>query len=71
MYKPLTAGSSCEIILRLVTYYIFRSVGHVDDGPVCCTHHGFGLTVLIPVIGYDILLIILEVCHIRPKVNPP
>ena len=43
----------------------------MDSGTIAGTHHHFGLTILIPVVGYDVLLVVLEVAHIRTAVNPP
>ena len=43
----------------------------MDNGAVGSTHDSFRLAVAVPVIGYDVLLIILEVTHVRTAVDPP
>ena len=40
-------------------------------GSVAGSQHGFGLAITVPVVGYDILLVILEVGHVGSPVYPP
>ena len=43
----------------------------MDDGTFLQTHQNLGLTIHIPVVANDVLLIILEVSHVRSAVDPP
>ena len=45
--------------------------GRVNHRAVGSTEHCFGLAVAVPVIGDDVVLVVLEVGHIRAEVNPP
>ena len=69
--EPLAAAGGCQIILRCIAYHLRCSVGHVDDSTVRGTHHCLGLAVLVPVVGHDVLLVILEIGHVRTQVYPP
>ena len=71
MNKPLTFGYGTKIILRFVANDTLRAISHVDDGAISSTHHSFGLSILIPVVGNNILFVVLEIRHIRAEVNPP
>ena len=70
-HKPLSALGAATIILRSVAYNICRTISTMDSSAVSSTHHNFCLAVTIPVVGNDILLIVLEVTHIRSAVYPP
>ena len=70
-HKPLSALGAATIILRSVTNNICRTISAMDSSTVSCTHHNFCLTVAIPVVSNDILLIVLEVTHVRSAVYPP
>ena len=43
----------------------------MNGGTVASTHHYFSTAVLVPVVGHDILLIVLKVTHIGAAVDPP
>ena len=70
-HKPLSALGAATIILRSITNNICRTICAMDSSTVSSTHHNFCLTVAIPVVGNDILLIVLEVAHVRSAVYPP
>ena len=71
VHEPLTRAGGSQIVLRRVTDGLRRAVGHVDHRTVGSTHHGLCPSVLVPVVGDDILFVVLEVGHVRPQVNPP
>ena len=66
-----TATGSCAHILCGVADNVGRAVGQVDDGAVSCSHDNLGTPVLVPIIRDDVLLVVLEVTHVRPAVHPP
>ena len=70
-HKPLSALGAATIILRSITNNICRTIGAMDSSTVGSTHHNFCLTIAIPVVSNDILLIVLEVTHVRSAVYPP
>ena len=70
-HKPLSALGAATIILRSVAYNICRTISTMDSSAVSSTHHNFCLTVTIPIVSYDILLVVLEVTHVRTTVHPP
>ena len=70
--KPVgTATCSCAYILRGVANGVGRAIGQVDNGAIGCSHDNLGTPVLVPIIRDDVLLVILEVTHVRPAVHPP
>ena len=71
IHKPLTVARGSQIVLRRVANHVFPTVGHVDDRPVRGTHHGLCPSILVPVVGNNILFVVLEISHIRPQVYPP
>ena len=72
VHEPVgTTTCGTTVVLRSVANGIYGAVGHVDGGAVGSAHHGFGLPVTVPVVGHDILLVVLEVAHVRTAVHPP
>ena len=67
----LARPSRWTIVLRGVTNHLCSAVCHVDNGAVRCTHHGLSLTVAVPVVGYDVGLVVLEICQVRTALYPP
>ena len=61
-------GSS---ILAVSTNGIGSAISHVDSRAFFKSHYDFSLAVHIPVVTYDILLVVLEVAHVRTTVHPP
>ena len=61
----------CGAVFAVGTNRVGAAVFHVDDGAFRQTHNGFCLAVLIPVVGGNVLLIVLEVAHIGTAVYPP
>ena len=47
------------------------AVGLVYDSAVGSTQHSLGLAVAIPVVSNDVVLVVLEIGHVRSQVNPP
>ena len=43
----------------------------MDNGAFLQAHQHFGLAVHVPVIAHDVLLVVLEVAHVRTAVDPP
>ena len=43
----------------------------MDGGAVGSAENTFCTTIAIPVVGYDVLLIVLEVAHVGSTVDPP
>ena len=70
-HKPLSALGAATIILRSVAYNICRTISTMDSSAVSSTHHNFCLTVTIPIVSNNILLVVLEVTHVRTTVHPP
>ena len=72
VHKPVgTAACSCSIVERNVTDDIGRAISHMDGGAVGSAENTFCTTIAIPVVGYDVLLIVLEVAHVGSTVDPP
>ena len=72
VHKPVgTATCSCSIVERSVTDDIGRAISHMDGGAVSSAENTFCTTIAIPVVGYDVLLIVLEVAHVGSTVDPP
>ena len=63
--------SPCRTILTIAANSISGSVGHVNSSTLAKTHYNLALTIKVPVIANDILLIILKIAHIRTTVYPP
>ena len=61
-------GSS---ILAISTNGISSSICHVDGRAFFETHHDLCLAIHIPVVANDVLLIVLEITHVRTAVHPP
>ena len=61
-------GSS---ILAVSTNGIGSAISHVDSRAFFKSHYDFCLAIHIPVVTYDILLVVLEVAHVRTTVHPP
>ena len=61
-------GSS---ILAIGTNGISSTISHVNGRAFFETHHDFCLSIHIPVVANDVLLVVLEVTHIRATVHPP
>ena len=71
-HKPVgAAAGGGTYVDRGVAYGVGGAVGHVDDGAVGGTHHCLGASVTVPVIGDDVLLVVLEVAHVGAAVHPP
>ena len=64
-----TCGTT--VVFRGIAHCINGSVGHVDGGAVGSAHHSFGLAIAVPVVGHDVLLVVLEVAHVRSTIDPP
>ena len=71
MDKPLTVTDSYHIVLRGVSDDLLSAVGHIYLSTIGSAHHAFRLTILVPVESSYILLVILEIGHIRTKVDIP
>ena len=72
VHEPVgTAASSTSVVLRGVADDVGLTVGSVDGGAVGSTDQGLGLAVLVPVVGHDVLFVVLEVAHVGTKVEPP
>ena len=71
MYEPLVGVGFSQIVLGGIANDLCRTIGHVDDSTIRSTHHGFCLAVTIPVVGHDVLFVVLEVGHVRAEVYPP
>ena len=72
MHKPVgTATGSSTIVDGGITNNVCLTVGSMNRGTIGSTHNRFCLTIEIPVIGHDILFIVLEIAHIRTTVDPP
>ena len=71
MHKPLSSTCSSQIVLRRIADLIRRTISHVDHRTIGGTHHGLSPSILIPVVGDDVLFVVLEVGHVRPEVYPP
>ena len=61
-------GSS---ILAIGTNGISSTISHVDGRAFFETHHDLSLAIHIPVVANDVLLVVLEITHIRATVHPP
>ena len=79
MGKPFYASFSlwlaivgpCRTILAVSTNGIGSAISHVDSRAFFKSHYDLSLAVHIPVVTYDILLVVLEVAHVRTTVHPP
>ncbi len=72
MYEPLAGRASTgTVVLRLVANDDGLARCSVYDGTVSGTQHCFSLTVAVPVEGHDVVLVVLEVGHVRSEVYPP
>ena len=78
MCKPLHASRlRCTVVrprravLSVSTDGVGGTVSHMDDRAFLQSHHSLGLAILVPVVGYDVLFVVLEVAHIRTAVDPP
>lgn len=69
--KPLTTAGCRQIVLRSIADSDNLSAGRMNLGSVRGTQHGFGLAVTVPVVGHDVLLVVLEVSHVGAPVDPP
>ena len=67
----LAIVSPCRTILAVSTNSIGSTISHVDSRAFFKSHYDFCLAVHIPVVTYDILLVVLEVAHVRTTVHPP
>ena len=71
-HEPVhTTACGSTVVLRGIANGVGRAVGTMDDSTVGSTHHSLCLAVAVPVIGYDVLLVVLEVAHVRTAVHPP
>ena len=71
-HKPVgTATRGGTHVDRGIAYGVGSAVGKMDNRTVGSTHHHLGTTVAVPVIAHDILLVVLEVAHVRTAVHPP
>lgn len=43
----------------------------MDDSAVGGAEHYFRFSVAVPVVGYDVDLVVLEVSHVRTEIDPP
>ena len=72
MHKPVgTATCGSTVVLRGIANDVGLSVSSMDRSAICRTHDSLRLTVEVPVVGHDILFIVLEITHIRTAVHPP
>ena len=72
VHKPVRAATcGTTVVFRSIANHVCLTVGRMDRGTVGRTHDGLGLTVEVPVVGHDILFVILEVTHIGSAVHPP
>ena len=72
VHEPIGAATSgCAVVDVFLAYGVGGAVGFVDDGAVGSAHNGFGFAVAVPVVGHDVLLIVLEITHIGAAVDPP
>ena len=67
----LTIVSPGSSILAIGTNGISGTISHVDSRAFFKSHYDFCLAVHIPVVTDDILLVVLEVAHVRTTVHPP
>ena len=71
-HEPVhTTACGSTIVLRGIANGVGRAVGTMDYGTVGSTHHSLSLAVAVPVVGYDVLLVVLEIAHVRTAVHPP
>ena len=71
MNEPLAAVGRAKIVLRLVTDLVCLTVGHVNHRTVGGSYHSLCPSVLIPVVGDDVLFVVLEIGHVRSEIDPP
>ena len=72
VHKPVgAAAGGSTIVLRAVANDVSLAVGSMDGGTVGSTEQSLCLPVKIPVVAHNVLLIVLEVAHIRTAVDPP
>ena len=67
----LAIVSPCRTILAVSPNSIGSTISHVYSRAFFKSHYDFCLAVHIPVVTYDILLVVLEVAHVRTTVHPP
>ena len=74
VYELLAGAAGAEVgavALRRVADDVGLAVGSVNRRTVGSAHDALGLTVLVPVVGGDIRLVVLEVPEVRTAVYPP
>ena len=72
VHKPVcSTASCCAIVLAGIAHNVCCAVGHVYRCAVGCTEHSFCLSVAVPVVCNNVLLVVLEVAHVRTAVHPP
>ena len=72
VHEPVgTAAGGRTVVFRHIADNISRSVGSVDGCTVGSAHDGLRLAVPVPVVGDDVLFVVLEVTHVRTEVEPP
>ena len=72
MHKPVgTATCGSTVVFRGIANDVGLSVSSMDRRSICRTHDSLRLTVEVPIVGHDILFIVLEITHIRAAVHPP
>ena len=69
--EPLVTVGSAEIVLGLVAYLVCLAVGRMNHHTIGGSYHGLCPSVLIPVVGDDVLLVVLEIGHVRSEIDPP
>ena len=72
MHEPVgTATCGSTVVLRGIADNISFPVSSMNRGTVSGTHDSLCLSVEVPVVGHNVLFIVLEVAHIRTAVHPP
>ena len=72
VHEPVGATTCCgAIVLRCITNNISSTIGTMDSGTVGSAHHSLSLAVTVPVVCHYVLLVVLEVTHVRTAVDPP
>ena len=72
VHKPVgTATCGCTVVLRSITDDVSLAISSMNRSTVSGTHDGLRLSVKVPVVGHNVLLIVLKVAHIRTAVHPP
>ena len=72
VYEPLARiAVRSTVVLSFVAHHMCRAVGHVYCSAVSSTQQSLSLAVTVPVVGHDVVLIVLKVGHVRTEIYPP